>query len=66
LSRILVESERCKSCGICIDACPKRALAMSKEINGSGYRIVDLDAEKCIQCGICCYVCPDCALEREA
>jgi Dissimilatory sulfite reductase (desulfoviridin), alpha and beta subunits len=58
-----VVKERCKGCGICVAACPKKALSFSEEINGKGYNFVVNDHDKCVLCGICYTVCPDVACE---
>ncbi|MFQ8736568.1 MAG: 4Fe-4S binding protein [Bilophila wadsworthia] len=30
----VIDARRCKSCGLCVDACPKGVLAIGTEING--------------------------------
>lgn len=59
----LVEDDRCKSCGLCIEYCPMKCLEMSKKINVNGYKIPKLvDENKCTSCGICYIVCPETAI----
>lgn len=58
-----VAKESCKGCGICVAACPKKALAFSQDINKKGYNYVVNDSDKCVLCGICYIVCPDMACE---
>ncbi len=55
----LINLERCKGCGLCVSACPKNILELSKErINQKGYHPVEVvDQEKCIGCGRCEDVC---------
>ncbi len=59
----LVAAERCKSCGLCIAACPKQTLTIGSELNGQGYAYVMQDKpDDCIKCNICRIVCPDVAI----
>lgn len=63
MSRIKIDKERCKACGICIRECPKKAITLSGELNQKGYKTVTVDDSECIRCGICYYMCPDCVFE---
>ena len=59
----LIESVRCKSCGLCIAACPKQTLGIGSSLNQQGYAfVVQVAPEKCIKCNICRIVCPDVAI----
>lgn len=59
----IIDARRCKACGLCVDNCPKRVLAIGKEINGHGYNYVVRDnPENCVLCDICGIVCPDMAI----
>lgn len=59
MKKVLVNEDRCKECGICVDACPKNAIKFSDTINLNGYRPVKVDDDMCIGCGICYTMCPD-------
>lgn len=63
MSRLKIYSNRCKSCGYCVQSCPKQALSFSEIINEKGYPVVVLERAKCIACGICYNVCPDYVFE---
>ena len=40
--QILVNTNRCKGCGLCIVACPKGVIAMAdKKVNVSGYPYIE-------------------------
>ncbi|PKK91277.1 MAG: tungsten formylmethanofuran dehydrogenase [Candidatus Wallbacteria bacterium HGW-Wallbacteria-1] len=64
MPRIVVDDERCKGCGLCIDACPKKIIVESEKLNSKGYHPAkQVNEEKCVGCKICATVCPDCAIE---
>lgn len=56
---LIINEQRCKSCGFCVKACPKDALSFGSRLNSGGYKYVNVDVEKCIACGMCYTVCPD-------
>lgn len=67
MSKVTVDSERCKGCGLCVNVCPKKAIALSKDaLNSKGYHPVEVvDEEGCISCAMCAIMCPDTALKVE-
>ncbi len=57
---IHIDPKMCKSCKICIDACPKQVLAISNNVNRKGFNYVEAaKPDDCISCGICAKICPD-------
>lgn len=58
---ISINTERCKGCGLCIEACPKSIIAfIGKGVNAHGYSYVTItDPEVCIGCASCGIICPD-------
>lgn len=58
---VIVATERCKGCALCIEACPPQVLALERTIvNAMGHRPVRLvDADACTSCARCARVCPD-------
>ncbi|MEG1633287.1 MAG: 4Fe-4S binding protein [Oscillospiraceae bacterium] len=59
---IIIKTDNCKGCGLCVSVCRKEALTMSKEMNKKGYQHAVADQEKCIGCGMCYRMCPDCCI----
>ncbi|MBN1318545.1 MAG: 4Fe-4S binding protein [Anaerolineales bacterium] len=59
MTMLRINAERCKACGYCVLSCPKKALALSDNLNTKGYQMVVVKDEKCNGCGICYTVCPD-------
>lgn len=59
---VLINSETCKGCELCIAACPQDSLFLSQKINLRGYRYVELKQDNCTGCSNCAIVCPDAAI----
>jgi 2-oxoglutarate ferredoxin oxidoreductase subunit delta len=63
MAKVEIEIERCKGCGLCVEACNEQVLELGREINLSGYAyVVAVRAEDCIGCCRCAEMCPDTAL----
>ncbi|MDD5529405.1 MAG: 4Fe-4S binding protein [bacterium] len=63
---ITIDESLCKACAYCIEACPKKNLEFSSNINKSGYHPVRvIDKSKCTGCGMCYQVCPEIAITVE-
>lgn len=67
MKRVIIDEERCKSCELCVRACPKKILQLSKDkMNTKGYRPAEItDCSKCIGCAFCATMCPDAAITIE-
>ena len=64
MPEVVVLKEYCKSCGLCIDICPKKILQIGTVANQKSYYTVEvIDQSKCIGCTLCATMCPDLALE---
>ena len=59
--QIVVNTNRCKGCSLCIEACPKDVIALAaKKVNVSGYPYIEaVNPDDCIGCASCAIVCPD-------
>ena len=57
---IKIDSERCKACGLCIEACKHGCLGWGSKINRAGYLPAQIiSAASCIGCKLCLYTCPE-------
>ena len=67
MPRVTIDLERCKGCGICVQACPQNVLATDKStLNKSGYYATrPILPEKCTACAICARMCPHCVIKVE-
>lgn len=58
-----VDKLRCKGCSICVEVCPKKVLALSKDPNPKGYYYAQqADPDHCTGCAMCAQMCPDVAI----
>lgn len=64
MPRITVDDTYCKGCGLCVDACPEKILALDTErITDKGYHpSMMIDESKCTGCSSCATMCPDVAI----
>jgi 2-oxoglutarate ferredoxin oxidoreductase subunit delta len=63
---VKIDIEKCKECGLCIVECKLKILALSNEVNKSGYHPVKVvTPEKCTGCTLCAIACPEAIIEIE-
>jgi 2-oxoglutarate ferredoxin oxidoreductase subunit delta len=66
---IVIDSERCKGCLLCIEVCPNVRIEVDKALNKKGYspaRFKETAKENekgCTGCAQCATVCPEVAIE---
>ncbi|MEA5040734.1 MAG: 4Fe-4S binding protein [Clostridiaceae bacterium] len=67
MAKITFETDLCKGCGLCVDACPKKILRINREqINQKGHSPATVtNMAVCIGCGSCAMMCPDCVITVE-
>lgn len=59
----IIDSDRCKGCGLCVNFCPKNVLEITSTVNAKGhFPVFQARPEDCIHCTICCIMCPDVAI----
>lgn len=67
MDKVTFDSDRCKGCALCVDACPKKIIDIAKnKINAKGHSPAEVtQPEKCIGCAFCATMCPDCVITVE-
>ncbi len=64
MARIQVIEKYCKSCRLCIGACPSDVIRIGTKVNDSGYEVAEMkENAKCIGCKMCAVMCPEAAIE---
>jgi 2-oxoglutarate ferredoxin oxidoreductase subunit delta len=57
---VVIDTEKCKGCEVCVVTCPTQTLALAVEVNGKGYHYsYAANPDACIGCTNCAVVCPD-------
>ncbi len=57
---VVINTEACKGCDLCVHACPTHVLELNPKVNGKGYNpAYPARHEDCTACTICALVCPD-------
>lgn len=62
MAKIVVDGNYCKSCGLCMEACPFKLISWSTESGEMGLFAEQKDATKCTGCRLCAIMCPDGAI----
>jgi len=67
MAKVTFREDRCKGCGLCVKACPKKILVLDQSrINGKGYHPAAItDQNACIACASCAIMCPDVVITVE-
>lgn len=67
VSKVTFDADRCKGCGLCVQACPKKIIVLSHTtLNAKGYHPAEMtDQSACIACAFCATMCPDCIIKVE-
>ncbi|MCD5414157.1 MAG: 4Fe-4S binding protein [Clostridiales bacterium] len=64
---VTFRENRCKGCGLCIDVCPVKIVALNRgTTNERGYNPASIEEmDKCIACTNCALICPDLVITVE-
>jgi len=64
IGKIKIDTEKCKGCGLCVEACPKNVIVISEHPNKNGYLPAEVINDiECFGCALCAIMCPDAAIE---
>ena len=62
--RVIIDTQRCKGCELCIEFCPQASIESNPEFNEAGYHMVRMiRPEDCTGCGMCALMCPEACIE---
>ncbi|MDO5580219.1 MAG: 4Fe-4S dicluster domain-containing protein [Planctomycetia bacterium] len=56
---VMIDSENCKGCGLCIAHCTMQVLEEGPVRNSMGYKAAIVANQNCTGCGDCFYICPE-------
>jgi 2-oxoglutarate ferredoxin oxidoreductase subunit delta len=75
--KIIIDTEGCKGCGLCVVVCPKEGIVISNQSNTHGYFPAQANNQSnthgyfpaqannidCTGCAMCAIICPDAVIE---
>jgi len=62
-AKIIINTQRCKGCGLCVKACPRNTIVMSEHSNEAGYFPAVATGDGCTGCAMCAIMCPEAIIE---
>lgn len=67
MAKLTFRTELCKGCGLCVEACPRGLIELSRtQLNKNGHSPTEMtDETRCIGCAFCAIMCPDCVITVE-
>ena len=61
--KIIIDTEHCKGCGLCIVVCPKKNIHVADVPNENGYFPAQFNGGDCTGCTMCAIICPEAVIE---
>lgn len=65
-SSMVLEPEKCISCGLCVNACPNQVINLTSEKDEKNKKVLQtyhMNMGRCLLCGLCTEACPTKALK---
>ncbi len=64
MARIVINKDLCKSCKICMNACPKNLIKTASCTNSIGVHYAEFEDKngECLGCALCAESCPEAAI----
>ncbi len=66
MPRIIIDTDKCKNCGICMAVCPNHLIGESDTANKFGVVTAEFKDKdnKCTGCAMCAISCPEIAIKE--
>jgi len=61
--KIIIDTERCKGCGLCVEVCSRNCITISANSNRNGYFPAVADERECTGCANCAVICSEAIIE---
>ena len=61
--KIIIDTERCKGCGLCAAVCPKNSIVICEKSNKNGYFPAQANNTDCSGCAACAIICAEAIIE---
>ena len=63
VNKVIINTERCKGCGLCVAVCPSKCIVIARCSNINGYFPAHASNINCTGCGMCSIICPETIIE---